>query len=120
MYLSAIGPPTRGFPLLTHTYSLCYSLTTMKPLAPRILCEDGTVLSVQASQYHYCSPREDEGPYSRVEVGFIKDATGAAVTPPEDWREYGDGCFPSDVYGYVPVELVEAFITEHGGRTATS
>lgn len=92
----------------------------MKPLAPRILCEDGTVLSVQASQYHYCSPREDEGPYSRVEVGFIKDATGAAVTPPEDWREYGDGCFPSDVYGYVPVELVEAFITEHGGRTATS
>lgn len=91
----------------------------MKPLAPRIICADGTVLSVQASQYHYCSPREDEGPYDSVEVGFIKDGAGVPLTPPEDWREHGDGCFPSDVYGYVPVEKVEAFIAEHGGRAAT-
>ena len=90
----------------------------MKPLSPRTPCTDGTSLSIQASQDHYCSPREDEGPYSCVEVGFIRDATGAPLSPPESWREYGDGQFPLSVYGYVPVGLVEAFIAEHGGRAS--
>jgi hypothetical protein len=38
------------------------------------------------------------------------------MTPPDTWQNYADGEFPSDVYGYVPVELVEAFIESHGGR----
>jgi hypothetical protein len=50
------------------------------------------------------------------EVGYILDKSGHPMTPPEDWREYSDGDFPSTVYGYVPVELVEAFIESHGGR----
>ena len=28
----------------------------------------GTRLSVQASHFHYCRPRDDVGPYTRVEV----------------------------------------------------
>jgi hypothetical protein len=54
--------------------------------------------------------------YTNVEVGFIQDPEGNVVTPPESWREYGDGTFPSDVYFYIPLTLVEEFIESHGGR----
>jgi hypothetical protein len=53
--------------------------------------------------------------YVSVEVGFIEDSNGAVVIPPDEWREHA-GEFPSDVYGYVPVEMVEAFIAAHGGE----
>ena len=85
----------------------------MKFQMPRypIVCNDGTTLSVQVGSSLYCSPRESEnGPWTHVEVGF------PSITPPDTWKEYSDGAFPSDVYGYVPVELVEQFIAEHGGR----
>lgn len=83
----------------------------MKPLNPRITCTDGTSLSVQGSHYNYCSPRNDEGPYYEVEVGF------PSIQPPDSWQQYcEDWDKPTDtVYGYIPVELVEAFIAEHGG-----
>ena len=89
------------------------------PYNPRITCADGVSLSVQASKFHYCSPRTDDPnhwtDYFDVEVGFIRDADGNAFTPPANWSEYADGAFPSDVYGYVPTEMVKAFIEEHGG-----
>lgn len=91
----------------------------IKPHNPRITCADGVSLSVQASEFHYCSPRLNEinhwSDYSAVEVGFITDADGLEFTPPASWSEYADGDFPSDVYGYVPTEMVKAFIEEHGG-----
>ena len=91
----------------------------MATIAPRIQCKDGTSLSVQASRIHYCSRSDnDEGPHLTVEVGFIRDATDQPVTPPETWADYADGEFPSDVYGYVPVGLVEEFISSHGGLIA--
>jgi hypothetical protein len=95
------------------------NMMTTKPIAPRVKCKDGTTLSVQASRYHYSKPRQDEGPYANVEVGYIEDAQGKTVTPPGGWREYSDGSeFPNDVYGYIPRELVEKFIAEHGGAEA--
>lgn len=75
-----------------------------------IVCNDGTTLSVQVGESLYCTPRDNEGPWTQVEVGF------PSVNPPESWAEYADGSFPCDVYGYVPVSLVEAFIAKHGGR----
>ena len=84
---------------------------------PRFYCADGVSLSIQASKYHYASPRNDSRPswtqYDCVEVGFIKDANNQPVAPPEEWRQYSDGEFPSDVYGYVPVALVHKFIADH-------
>lgn len=88
----------------------------MLPVKPRIKCVDGVSLSVQADEYKYCSPRQDEGPHYEVEVGFILDAENKPMAPPETWAEYAGGSFPSDVYGFVPVELVEEFIASHGGR----
>lgn len=77
----------------------------------RIICNDGTTLSVQVGENLYCIPRNNEGPWTHVEVGF------PSVTPPESWAEYADGSFPSsDVYAYVPVALVEEYIAAHGGR----
>ena len=82
-----------------------------KPVAARIVCVDGATLSVQASSLHYCSPREDVGPYDAVEVGF------PSIAPPRSWKSYAEGgkCSTDTVYGYVPVVLVQRFIKRHGG-----
>ena len=81
-----------------------------KPLFPRIICKDNTTLSIQASKMHYSTPREDNGPYTHVEVGY------PSVIPPKTWAEYADGEYPSsNVYGYIPIELVNEYIELHGG-----
>jgi hypothetical protein len=52
-----------------------------------------------------------------MEVGYIRDANGDRLAPPETWMDYTDGPeFPNDVYGFVPIELIELFIADHGGR----
>lgn len=88
------------------------------PWIPRshTVCMDGTKLSIQAGENLYCHPRNNEGPWTAVEVGFIQDKDGNQITPPQEWEEYADCSFPSDIYAYVPFELVEAFIASHGGR----
>ena len=35
-----------------------------------IKCNDGFVMSVQVSREHFCSPRDDVGPYDGVEAGY--------------------------------------------------
>lgn len=79
-------------------------------LLPKVTCTDGLILSVQASWAHYCSPRNDEGPYTSVEVGYPSSAV-------EDLLPYAeDPSSPTDtVYGFVPVEVVDAVIAAHGG-----
>jgi len=78
-------------------------------IAPHIHCTDGAVLSVQASSLHYCSPRDDHGPYQSVEVGY------PTSPPPPSWDRYQDGENP--VWGFVPVNLVRQFIEDHGGES---
>lgn len=82
----------------------------LKHLARTTVCRDGTTLSVQASHYHYCAPRDNYGPYTAVEVGY------PTATPPESWAKYADGEYPASVYGYVPVELVREFVAAHNGE----
>jgi len=90
-------------------------------VAPRIMCKDGVSLSVQVGAHAYCEPRlYGDHVYTHKEVGFIRDAAGDPMAGPESWREYADWIDPedgiTDVYGYVPTELIEEFITLHGGR----
>jgi hypothetical protein len=73
---------------------------------------DGISLSIQASSGHYSTPRDNEGPYTKVEVGFVQDIDGDMIYP-EGWSEWQDGDCP--VWGFVPVEIVNAFILKHGG-----
>jgi hypothetical protein len=73
-------------------------------------CADGTTLSVQASSCHCCAPRDDDGPYTAVEVGFPSVAI-------ESFLPYIEGNdAPTDsVYGWVPIYVVAQAILDHGG-----
>lgn len=78
-----------------------------KEVLPQVVCADGTKLSVQASENHYCSPRNNVGPYTEVEVWYIKCINEVEVLE----FEYS-GEEPS---GYVDINSVVAYIDRHGG-----
>lgn len=76
-----------------------------------IECNDGFAVSVQASEYHYCIPRENTGPYTHVEVGFPTEKPNDAMMQYAEDPEN-----PKDtVYAYVPVEIVWELLQMHGG-----
>lgn len=78
-------------------------------MCERITCQSGLSMSVQASHFHYCSPRDDAGPYSHVEIGFPNRTIQAFLPYAEN------SAVPTDtVYAYVPVEIVEAILAENG------
>ena len=92
-----------------------HSGVIIKDIAPQVECMDGTKLSVQASHFHYSTPRDNSGPYIEVEVGF------PTVEPPESWASHFDGDWDNDnrtdsVYAYVPIKLVQEYIEAHGGE----
>ena len=80
---------------------------------PQVTCADGFRVSVQASEYHYCTPRETTSRYSSVEVGFPSERP----EPWDKWSEYAEAVeSPTDtVYGCVPAALVRDLIASHGG-----
>lgn len=84
--------------------------TLPKPL-PRIICSDGSAVSVQASEYHYCTPRNNEGPYTHVEAGYPQGKV------PVSWKKYAEDKedLNATVYPYMPIYLVEKYINLHGG-----
>lgn len=105
---------------------------------PRIVCNDGYSVSVQASEHMYCEPRytqwqNEDGwqvingdywlssetprhfetdyftPYESVELGYPSEED-------ELINEYAEGDnYTSTVYGCVPVNVVEQLIEKHGG-----
>lgn len=106
---------------------------------PRIVCNDGYSVSVQASEHMYCEPRytqwQNEGgwqvvngnywlssepprnfktdhftPYESVELGFPSEADELIYEYAEN-----DDDYTSTVYGCVPVKIVEQLIEKHGG-----
>lgn len=75
-----------------------------------LICADGLILSIQASRYHYCEPRNNKGPYTSVEIGFPNKVCPELLEYAEDINK------PIDtVYSYVPIEIVEKIIKDHGG-----
>ena len=80
----------------------------MKELSKRYVLHDGTILSIQASEMHYSTPRNTIGPQTTAEVHV------ALGNGPDDWGDYEDieeGVY----YGYVPIDLIEKFIADRGG-----
>ena len=76
----------------------------------KVECVDGFIMSVQASENHYCTPRDNIGPWTEVEVGFpnrIEPLLWPYAEGPGNWTD--------TVYPYVPIELVAAVIEVHGG-----
>jgi len=82
-------------------------------LRPRIYCIDGDSVSIQANSGAYCTPRvSGAAHYYEVEAGF------PSSVPPVTWEEYAedwgeDGT--ETVYGYMPVEVAQDYLDEHGG-----
>lgn len=105
---------------------------------PRILCNDGYSVSVQASAHTYCKPRytqwpDEDGwnvtngnywmsgetprhfktdhftPYESVELGFPSEEDELIY----DYSEGDD--YIGTVYAQVPVKIVEQLIEKHGG-----
>jgi len=83
---------------------------------PVIKCKDGFTMSVQANDGAYCLPREDypDTPYTHVECGYpsSKPITKAMLQYAECFGDHG---YTDTVYGYVPVEVVQAELDAHGG-----
>jgi len=76
----------------------------------KVRCTDGFEMSVQASKFNYCTPRNNDGPYSQVEVGFPSAREEMLM----EWAE--DPEDPTGtVYGWVPVSVVTNVIAKHGG-----
>ena len=71
-----------------------------------ILCRDGTIISVQASSTHYCSPRNDFAKsYGAVEI-MVEDGT------PECYNSL------TKVQGFITPQVLMELISAHGGIVA--
>ena len=79
-----------------------FRLTKNEQIRPHLVMNDGTSISVQASKYHYCTPREHNlDYYSAVEVwAFPYDDTFF-----ENWG--GNNDTPAS---NVPIEQVNKYI----------
>tara|TARA_R110000751_G_scaffold305649_1_gene422383 strand:- start:620 stop:1264 length:645 start_codon:yes stop_codon:yes gene_type:complete len=87
-------------------------VTIRKPKNPLLRCADGFTMSVQASERHYCTPLNDTGPYTEIEIGF-PNMLEPLLIPFQDEPTYNA---PTEsVYCYVPVEIIDEVIAKHGG-----
>jgi hypothetical protein len=77
---------------------------------PPIECNDGFEMSIQAASHNYCTPRDCNGTYSHLEVGFPNRVEDDLMPYAEDSEA------PTEtVYCYVPVEIILKVIAKHGG-----
>lgn len=85
---------------------------------PEMICADGFKMSVQGHYGAYSRPRDDFADrYTAVEVGYPSGRE-------ELLMPYIDGGPDTDplqaVYGYVPIEIIEQIISNHGGLAVSS
>jgi hypothetical protein len=85
-----------------------YSFHDNRPHAEMV---DGFKVSIQASEMHYCTPRQSGLDfYSSVELGYPTEREEIIMPYAEDTDD------PTNtVYGYVPIDIVDRMVTRHGG-----
>ena len=81
-----------------------------------VRCHDGFRMSVQASHEHFCTPRQDKGPYTHVEVGY-PNRLEELLLPYADGASTIAGLRPT-LYVNVPAEVVLETIEMHAGMVA--
>lgn len=81
-------------------------------IRPHIICNDGFRISVQASSFNYCTPRENlsDGEYETVELGMPSMEDDLIKEYAENKSNY-----TNTIYGFVPMEIVEELILKHDG-----
>lgn len=84
---------------------------SMQGIRGKVTCRDGFSVSIQASKFHYCEPREDgHNKYNSFELGFPNMREKMLMKYAEDKDK------PTEtVYGYVPFKVVNKLIQKHGG-----
>jgi len=80
-------------------------------LRKRAKCADGFTVSIQASRYHYCEPKQTfSDKFKSLELGYPskrdKLIMPYAESPESPKRT---------VYPYVPWDVVEKLVKKHGG-----
>lgn len=75
---------------------------------PKAHMKDGFSISIQASEFHHCYPRNSIGPWNEMELGFPSE-----LDPILD--EYAESNTNYTVYPYVPIAIVNELISKHGG-----
>ena len=82
----------------------------MRKMYKTIVCKNGFSMSVQASEFNYCEPKNNTGPYASVEIGYPSKMEELLI----NWAE--DPGNPTEtVYGWVPSEVVWDVILKNGG-----
>jgi len=79
---------------------------------PIIRCGDGLELSIQASNFHRCTPQDMDGPYSHVEFGPPPEVIDELLPYIDSDDEYPP---TKRCYNYVPVEVALEIVNAHGG-----
>lgn len=77
---------------------------------PRIVCNDGFNISIQASEFHYCTPRITTDSYEAVEAGYPSSEEERLIEYAEDKKNP-----MNTVYPYVPTWILSEIIESHGG-----
>jgi hypothetical protein len=77
---------------------------------PRIICNDGFSMSVQASSGHYCRPRKTQEQYESMEIGFPSEDEPLIFYYAEIKNDWTD-----TVYPVVPNNVIQEVIEKHGG-----
>lgn len=89
----------------------------------RLICKDGFSVSVQASAYHYCNPKENgiDIEYTEVELGypeFKNKLHEFLINLNKFFTKKFIHCrieFERGISGCVPIEKVNKLIKYHGG-----
>ena len=93
-------------------------MSDMQKTRERIKCVDGFSISIQASEYNYCSPKKNgyNVIYTEVELGFPNREDDLIKEYVEDLsKDDEDIDYTGSVYPYVPSHIVALMIASHGG-----
>lgn len=74
-------------------------------------------VSMQAGKFLYSTPRDDVGPWTKVELGFPKGKVPDYI---KEYKEMPKDKDSDSVYPYVPIELVVRWIHEETKAHCTS
>lgn len=96
----------------TATTATTTTTNRLKPLQQRLYCRDGFRVSIQASAHHACTPRDDTGPYTTVEVGYPSKHEPLLIPFLDE--------FCADIYNHVPAQIIRQLIHAHGGLAFNS
>ena len=76
---------------------------------PKVICNDGFEMSVQAGQSLYSEPRDVVDSYEEAEVGFPSTEESLLTSYAEN-----EDNLCGTVYGYVPCSIIDEVIEKHG------